>query len=171
MDFRRQYSCGRSSAHLKNSQRSSFVASQSAISSKEVVIEKVIPAIREDANNLSKEHVSQVVLEAESMLRSERKPRPQDEPANRRRSHNAKTTDNKRAEAYSTINNTGSQPQATLKPVEHQLNHHRQKPHAQTQAARIIEQKQGMQECLEVLEIVRVFIRQNPVQFADQVQL
>ena len=76
MDFRRQYSCGRSSAHLKHSQRSSFVASQSAISSKEVVIEKAIPATREDANNLSKERVSQVVLEAESMLRSERKPRP-----------------------------------------------------------------------------------------------
>ena len=36
MDFRRQYSGGRS---LKHSQRSSFVASQSAISSKEVVIE------------------------------------------------------------------------------------------------------------------------------------
>ena len=28
-----------------------------------------------------------------------------------------------------------------------------------------------MQECLEVLEIVRVFLRQNPVQFADQIQL
>ena len=98
------------------------------------------------------------------MLRSERKPRPQDEPANHHRSHITKTT-GKRTEAHSTMNNTGSKPQATLKPVEHQLNH-------RTKATRtIVELKQSMQECLEVLEIVRVFIRQNPVQFADQVQL
>ena len=67
MDFRKQ-----SHLHLRSSRQScqgdqsSFAASQSIISPQEVVLEK----------DISKERVSQVVSEAESMLRSERRPRP-----------------------------------------------------------------------------------------------
>ena len=95
MDFRKQHSMHNS--QFKNSQRSSFGASQSGISTKEVIVmPKPAEAPREAPRdkNITKERVSQVVHQAENMLRSERKPRPLDE------SHRG--------------------PQQTLKHVEHQ---------------------------------------------------